>query len=128
MKAGATRALVVGADRVDAIRAELEQSAHLGVTRTEHWSGRQVGDNRRAIPSDTRFVVVLCDRINHDLLYSVRRQAESRGVPVVYCRHSLVDMRDKLARFVVPAESDCIAVDCPVRKEKAAGSRRKARH
>ncbi|ANQ85564.1 DUF2325 domain-containing protein [Azoarcus olearius] len=123
MRASASRALVVGADRVDAIRAELEQAAHLGVTRTEHWSGRQVGDNRRQIPGDTRLVVVLCDRINHDLLYSVRRQAASRGLPVVYCRHSLVDMRDKLARFVVPAEADCIAVDCPVRKDK-----RRARH
>lgn len=93
------KALVVGADKVKAIRAELEQLPRLGVTQTEHWSGRQVGDVRRAIPSNTAMVVVLCDRVNHDLLYSVRRQASSRGLPVVYCRHSLVDMRAKLARM-----------------------------
>jgi len=111
------RALVVGADRVDAIRAELERTAHLGVSRTEHWSGRHVGDKRRPIPIDTRLVVVLCDRINHDLLYSVRRQAASRGLPVVYCRHSLVDMRDKLAR-VVPSAADCAATGCPVEMQR----------
>lgn len=111
------RALVVGADRVDAIRAELERAAHLGVSRTEHWSGRHVADKRRPIPIDTRLVVVLCDRINHDLLYSVRRQAASRGLPVVYCRHSLVDMRDKLAR-VVPSATECAAAGCPVEMQR----------
>lgn len=94
------KALIVGADRVRAIRSELERSPHLGVTRTVHWSGRQAGDSQRSIPNDTRLVVVLCDRINHDLLYSVRRQAASQGVPMVYCRHSLVDMREKLAQLV----------------------------
>lgn len=93
------KALVVGADRIDAIRAELERTAPFGVRRTEHWSGRQVGDVRRAIPGDTRLVVVLCDRVNHDLLHSVRRQAGRRGLPVVYCRHSLVELRDKVARL-----------------------------
>ncbi|THF67214.1 DUF2325 domain-containing protein [Pseudothauera nasutitermitis] len=95
------KALVVGADKVRTIRAELEQTAHLGVTRTECWSGRQPGDVRRCIPADTRVVVVLCDRVNHNLLFSVRRQAEGRGVPVLYCRHSVVDVREKLARLVV---------------------------
>ncbi len=93
------RALVVGADRVQPILAELKQSAHLGVTRTDHWSGRQPGDKIRPIPQNTRIVVVLCDRVNHELLHSVRRQAASLGVPVLYCRHSLVDIRDKLARL-----------------------------
>ncbi|WP_168735149.1 DUF2325 domain-containing protein [Pseudothauera rhizosphaerae] len=95
------RALVVGADRVRPICAELEQTSPLGVTCTECWSGRQPGDARRPLPADTRVVVVLCDRVNHNLLFSVRRQAEGRGVPVVYCRHSLVDVRAKIARLVV---------------------------
>lgn len=94
------KALVVGADKVKAIRTELEQQPRLGVTKTEHWSGRQVGDVRRAIPANTAMVVVLCDRVNHDLLHSVRRQASCRGLPVVYCKHSLVDMREKLARLL----------------------------
>ena len=94
------KALVVGADRVRSICAELEQSGPLGVTRTECWSGRQPADARRAIPADTRVVVVLCDRVNHNLLHSVRRQADGRGLPVLYCRHSVVDVREKLARLV----------------------------
>jgi len=103
------RALVVGADRIETIRSELLQSRHLGITRTDHWSGRQVGDNRRAIPIDTRFVVVVCDRVNHDLLYSVKRQAASRGLPMVYCRHSLVDLRDKLMRMFADGSLACEA-------------------
>ncbi|PKO82722.1 MAG: hypothetical protein CVU19_00320 [Betaproteobacteria bacterium HGW-Betaproteobacteria-13] len=93
------KALIVGADKVRALRNELEQFPSIGVQRTEHWSGRHVGDVRRQIPSDTGVVIVLCDRVNHDLLFSVRRQAASRGLPVVYCRHSVIDMRDKLGRF-----------------------------
>ena len=68
-----------------------------------------VGDNRRAIPIDTRFVVVVCDRVNHDLLYSVKRQAASRGLPMVYCRHSLVDLRDKLMRMFADGSLACEA-------------------
>ncbi|ENO84509.1 hypothetical protein C666_17195 [Thauera linaloolentis 47Lol = DSM 12138] len=89
---------MVGADRVDAIRNELFQSEHLGITCAEHWSGRHVHENRKPIPIDTRVVVVLCNRVSHDLLYSIKRQATSRGLPVVFCRHSVVDLRDKLSR------------------------------
>lgn len=92
------RALIVGADRVRTIRAEVEQLQPFGVTRTDCWSGRHTGDVRRIIPADTRLVIVLCDRLNHNLLASVRRQAEERRLPLLYCRHSLIDVRDKLAR------------------------------
>ncbi|MCV2217118.1 hypothetical protein [Thauera sp. Sel9] len=92
------RALVVGADRVDAIRNELIRSAHLGITCAEHWSGRHVHQNRKPIPIDTRVVVVLCNRVSHDLLYSIKRQAASRDLVLVFCRHSVVELRDKLSR------------------------------
>lgn len=97
------RALIVGADRVRGIREEVEQSRPFGVTRTDCWDGRHVGDVRRVIPADTRLVIVLCDRLNHNLLASVRRQAEDRSLPLVYCRHSRVDVRDKIGRCVAAA-------------------------
>lgn len=90
-------ALIVGADRIEPIRHALVQlGERLGITRTEHWSGRSVGDTRRQMPADTRLVVVICDRLNHQLLHSVRKQAGKRGLPVIYARHSLVELRDKL--------------------------------
>jgi hypothetical protein len=93
------KALIVGADRVEPIRDELQRASHFCITRTEHWSGRKVGDVRRAVSEDTRLIVVICDRINHKLLDHVRKQASKLGVPMLYSRHSLVEIRDKLAAF-----------------------------
>jgi hypothetical protein len=90
------KALIVGADRVEPIREELQRASHFGITRTEHWSGRKVGDVRRAVSDDTRLIVVICDRINHKLLDHVRKQAARLGVPTLYSRHSLVEIRGKL--------------------------------
>lgn len=90
-------ALIVGADRIEPIRRELVAlGERLGITRTEHWSGRSVGDTRKSLSRDTRLVVVICDRLNHQLLRHVRKQAERLGVPLVYARHSLVDLRERI--------------------------------
>ena len=92
------KALIVGADHVDPIKHVLAQSAQLGgFTTTEHWTGRKVGDERRKIPSGTGLVVVIRDRINHKLLRNVREQAKRRDVPLLYARHSLTEIREKLA-------------------------------
>lgn len=97
-------ALIVGADHIEPIRQELVRLGEaLGITRTEHWSGRHVGDCRRQISCDTRLIVVICSRLSHPLLHSVRRQAGRLGVPVIYARHSLVELRDKLGALTVLA-------------------------
>ncbi len=93
-------ALIVGADRVEPIRQEIVRLASgIGISRTEHWSGRKNGDVKRCIPGGTRLVVVMCDRVSHPLLSSVRKQADKLRVPVIFCRHSIIDMRDKLSRL-----------------------------
>ncbi|WP_018607482.1 DUF2325 domain-containing protein [Uliginosibacterium gangwonense] len=91
------KALIVGADHIEPIRRELEMSFSGGFTRTEHWSGRKVGDERRKIPSDTSLVVVICDRVNHKLLRNVREQAQRQDVPLLYAHHSLTEIRAKLS-------------------------------
>jgi len=92
------KALIVGADHVDPIKQELKQNHRLaGLTTTEHWTGRKVGDERRKIPTGTALIVVICDRINHKLLRSVREQARRNDVPLLYARHSLTEIREKLA-------------------------------
>ena len=92
------KALIVGADHVDPIKHELAHNPQLGgFSSTEHWTGRKVGDERRKIPSNTRLIVVICDRINHKLLRNVREQAKRHDVPLLYARHSLTEIREKLA-------------------------------
>ena len=97
------KALIVGADRVEPIREALQSSGYAGITRTEHWSGRKVVDVRRAVSDDTRLIVVICDRINHKLLDHVRKQAAKLGAPTLYARHSLIEIRDKLAALQLAA-------------------------
>ena len=65
-------ALIVGADKVETIRAEIFKVAgHLGLSGdADHWAGRKVGDSRREIPRDTRIELVRG--------YSVRTQPLGR--------------------------------------------------
>jgi hypothetical protein len=44
-------------------------------------------------------VVVLTDYTSHPLLRHLRSEAQRRGVPVVYSRRSLVEVRQRLAEF-----------------------------
>lgn len=97
-------ALIVGADRVDSIRAEINRRAaetgrHGAI---DHWDGRKAGDSRREIPNDTQLVVIVCDRASHMLMRSVRSQAQRRKIPVVFCRHSAIELRQRLC------ELDCL--------------------
>lgn len=97
------KALIVGADHIEPIRYELANGSICGgVTVTAHWTGRKVGDERRKIPSDTGLVVVICDRINHQLLRNVRDQAKRRDLPLLYARHSLTEIREKLVGMALP--------------------------
>lgn len=90
--------LVVGADKVDGVREGLARAPHLaGLTRIEHWSGRRPGDSRRVMPAVTGLVLVICTQVSHELLHHVNREVQKRRVPVLYCRHSLGDIRRKFA-------------------------------
>lgn len=85
--------LMVGADWIEAMRKTLESA---GLVVQEHWTGRKPGDQRRGIPRDVEMVVVFYDRVNHCLAKKVRTDAARRGLPVLYCRHSLDDVQRKL--------------------------------
>jgi len=94
-------ALIVGGDRVQAIRDEVARFAtQLGVQRTEHWAGRKAGDARRTVSARTRVIIVVCKRLSHELMRHVRTQAEEMGVPVIYCRNSVAALPDEL-QFLV---------------------------
>ena len=91
------QALIVGADRIDTIRSEIFRVAvHFGIKDVDHWPGRKASESRRAIPRRTGLVVFVCDRANHMLMRNVRRQAEDLGIPMVFCRHSATELRERL--------------------------------
>ncbi|MQY52706.1 DUF2325 domain-containing protein [Rhodocyclus tenuis] len=98
-------ALIVGGDRVHAIREELEKVAPApGALRVEHWPGRKPGYSRRSVSAGTRVIVFVCRHLSHSLMLHVRRQADDLGVPVVYLRRSdigwqaeLQNLRERLA-------------------------------
>ena len=91
------QALIVGADRIDTIRSEIFRVAvHFGIKDVDHWPGRKASESRRAIPRRTGLVVFVCDRANHMLMRNVRKQAEDLGIPMVFCRHSATEVRERL--------------------------------
>lgn len=90
-------ALIVGGDRVHAIREELEKASPTpGSLRIEHWPGRKPGYSRRSISSGTRVIVFVCRHLSHSLMLHVRRQADDLGVPVVYLRRSDIGWQAEL--------------------------------
>lgn len=91
------QALIVGADRIDTIRSEILRVAErFGIEDVDHWPGRKASDSRRALPRRTGLVVFVCDRANHMLMKNVRKQAEDLGIPMVFCRHSATEVRERL--------------------------------
>lgn len=89
-------ALIVGGDYIEPLRREVV--AH-GMEHVEHWDGRKPGCLTRTLPAGTRVVIVLCDYIGHQLQVGLKKQAGRAGVPVLFCRRSVHDLRDKLDRF-----------------------------
>ncbi len=91
-------ALIVGGDKVASYREFLVMR---GYSPVRHWTGRKPGECHRAIPRDTRLVVVMVDQINHGLARKIRRTAGAMAVPVVFCRRSLGQLSGVLATVCV---------------------------
>lgn len=89
-------ALLIGADYVDPIVRALGE---LGVTVAAHWTGRKPGDLKRALPT-VDVVVVLTDYVSHALRNHVRGEAARLGLPVVYARRSVADVRGAVGNWL----------------------------
>lgn len=96
-------ALIIGGDYIETLRREL--LAH-GLRRVEHWDGRQPRVTRRAIPVSARLVVILHDYVSHGVSNALKQQAYRRDIPLVFCRSSMHDLRQKLERLEL-AEGPC---------------------
>ena len=83
-------ALIVGGDYIQTLEREL--LAH-GLTRVEHWDGRQSRFTKRMIPSSAKLVVILYDYVSHSVSNALKQQANRNGVPLVFCLSSTHDLR-----------------------------------
>lgn len=89
-------ALIVGGDQIEGIKQVL--TSH-GITSIHHWSGRKVGDSKRAIPQDTQLIVLVTDWISHTFTHNIKRNAAKRGVRIVYTPNGPTALRSRLDRF-----------------------------
>ena len=96
----ARTALIVGADYIEPLKKTMEE---MGNFQVEHWTGRKSGDLRRSIPKNVDLCIVLCDYVSHGLVRKVREDAKALGLPVLYCRRSLGEVREKLREYAVAA-------------------------
>ena len=85
--------LIVGGDYVASFK-------HLLATqhdaRIEHWNGRKKGFIKRSFPNETQLIIVVCDFINHSLTNAIKEKASRGGIPLVYCRRSVNELKHKL--------------------------------
>ncbi len=94
-------ALVIGGDRIETIRRELED---FGFHDIEHWNGRKPAEARREIPSRTHLVIMVTDQLSHAMLYSASIKAQRLGLTIIYSRRSAHELREKLVEhYGLPA-------------------------
>lgn len=93
-------ALIVGGDQINGIKQVL---GHYGITHIDHWSGRKVGDSKRAIPQDTQLIVLVTDWISHTFTHNIKRNAAKRGVRIVYTPNGPTALRIRLDRLHIEA-------------------------
>lgn len=86
--------LVIGGDRIDTIRRELNEYR---LDDVEHWGGRKPADSRREIPARVKLVVMVTDQLSHAMLYNATVKATRLGLPIIYSRRSARELRGKLA-------------------------------
>ena len=99
-------ALIVGGDQIEGIKQVL--TSH-GITSIHHWSGRKVGDSKRAIPQDTQLIVLVTDWISHTFTHNIKRNAAKRGVRIVYTPNGPAALRTRLDRLhIEAADMECV--------------------
>ncbi|MFL9608777.1 DUF2325 domain-containing protein [Methylobacillus sp. Pita2] len=89
-------ALIVGGDQIEGIKQEL---SNFGVTHINHWSGRKVGDGKKAIPHDTDLIVLVTDWISHTFTHKIKQSAAKRGVRIVYTPNGPTALRTRLQKL-----------------------------
>lgn len=86
--------IVVGGDYLGGIEKNLYS---VGVTDLLHISGRKpFGKSKINIPSDTAFILVLTDYVNHCAAKNAKLVAKAQAVPLVFAKRSWRAVEEKL--------------------------------
>lgn len=97
--------LIVGRHHLRGMDQELKD---FGVKRLVHWTGLKAHHLGASIPEDTDAVIALTDAISHDVLTSIKQQAQRRGIPVLYARGSRSSIKRTVARHIEePPPENC---------------------
>jgi len=86
-------ALIIGGDHVDRYKTFLIEHGFESVT---HWDGRRKSECHRRLPQALDLVVIMVDQVSHGLLYTMRRQADERHLPVIYTQRSVTQLAKAL--------------------------------
>jgi hypothetical protein len=72
--------LVLGGDRVDAIKEALYSRGVLQIT---HWDMRKARDCDRKLPECADCVVMMIDYLSHNAMNHFKKEAKKKNVPIV---------------------------------------------
>ena len=78
--------LIVGADRLGNIPEKLHSE---GAQEIIHWNGRKKSFQTKTIPKNVDTIILLCDFLNHRLMYNIKRQAKAVNIPIIFSKRSV---------------------------------------
>ena len=110
--------LIVGGDYVGSFKQLIASKRNVQV---EHWNGRKKGYGKRALPNETKLVVLVCDYVSHSLAHAVKEKANRNKIPLLYCHRSVNELRHKLIQNeeLADATGSCPCACCtpkPIRR------------
>lgn len=89
--------VIVGGDHLGNIPRELDK---IGCTDIQHLTGRSKQKIRDRIPDKTDFIILLCDFVNHNLAYKIKKFAGDRAIPIIYAKRSWSSIYSKIRGIV----------------------------
>lgn len=91
---------IVGGDRLGNISDNLKK---LGFAQIIHEKGRKKIKKSKNIyiPGEAGLVIILTDFVNHNIAETIKKEAKSRAVPVVYAKRSWSAIAPKLKQCCV---------------------------
>ena len=89
--------LIVGGDHLGSIPKELDK---IGVDEVKHLTGRSGQKIHDGIPETMDFIILLCDFVNHNLAYKIRKFAGDKEIPIIYAKRSWSLIYPKIRKIV----------------------------
>ncbi|MEA1922901.1 MAG: DUF2325 domain-containing protein [Pseudomonadota bacterium] len=85
--------LIIGADRIKAIKPKLEK---LGATRITHWCARNRNVTKAAIPEHVDMVIFFTDFLHHVAARRIKSKVKEKNLPSFFCRRAWSEVVGKV--------------------------------